>query len=200
MIDGFDACTMYLSMKLHFTPGTYDYHRYHGKVSLKPETYENRNDKWFFHKLAKKYPDAPTLEFFLAANFFSRQALWVRDLLMEESNGVYLERLKVKESLEYMIDRDLNVILKECPDFKSSLTIKDGQYPRLLEMAFHDEIHRESLIMLNRVIGFIPVWNRKISDTIIYPVFAHKCIRYAPFLGVSDIGNFRSWIKMRLTT
>lgn len=199
-MDGYDACMMYLSMKVHFAPGTYDYHRYNGKVALKFETYEHRKDKWFFHKLAKKYPDKETLEFFLASNFFSRQVLWVRDLLMEESNGVYLERLKAKESLEYLIDQDLNYILQRCGNFKDLLAVHDAQFPRLLVMAFQDEIHRETLIALNQAIGFFPMWDTKIGDTILYPVFAHKCLRYAPFLGLPDMKNFRAWLKTRLTT
>lgn len=199
-MDGYDACMMYLAMKLHFTPGTYDYQRYYGKTPLKVETYETRRDKWFFHKLSKKYPQKDTLEFFLAVNFFHRPVVWVRDLLMEESHEVYLQYLKVKESLEYVIDQDLNVILAECPDFKECLRKpKDGPYPPLLDMAFQDRIHRETLIVLDQAIRLFPVWNTKITDTIIYPVFAHKCIRYASFLELPDMKIFRAWLKKRLT-
>ena len=45
----------YACVKLHFTTNTYDYIQYVGKVNCKLETFTKRNDRYFFHKLSKKY-------------------------------------------------------------------------------------------------------------------------------------------------
>jgi len=186
-----------MSLKLHFTPGlTYDFFKYQGKVKwLTPVMFEVRKDRWFFHKLSKLYSDPDQCAFFLASNFFGGNTTWVRDLLGEEAKSVYLEKLRVKESLEYLVWNDVDAML---PDFKDYLTVRDGENPMLLNMAYQGEVEKETLVALNAVIGFLPIWEKKITDTILFPTFKHKCLAYEPFLGI-DKKKLRETLKMRLT-
>lgn len=203
-MSGFELCVLYTALKLHFAPGPYDYFHYCGKVNLTPETYEHRKDRWFFHKLASKLKDKETATFFMAANFFSRKSLWVRDLLEEESQEIYRERLRVRDSLFYIVNEDLEMTLAD-PDgtltvetVQHALKVVDGENPELLTAALQGNIHTETLIVLNAAINFFPVWEKKITDTILFPAFKNKCLAYQPFLGI-DVKKFRETLKTRLT-
>jgi hypothetical protein len=81
---------------------------------------------------------------------------------------------------------------------KDALRVTDGEYPALLTAAIHGSIHKETLITLNAAIGFLPLWQKKLTDTILFPTFSHKCIAYAPFLGI-DAKKVRETLKMKLT-
>jgi hypothetical protein len=198
MPSGYDVCVMYTALKLHFTPGTYDYFKYHGKIkSITPQNFDNRKDKWFFHKISKLYSDTDELVFFMAANFLGRPVVWVRDLLTEESREIYLDRKRIQESLEYLVVQDIEK-LGDAVQFKSLLQVSDGQIPPLMNLALQGEIMLETLIVLNAMIGFFPIWEKKIADTIIFPTFKHRCERYAPFLKI-DAKKFRRLLLSRLT-
>lgn len=201
MLTGYDGYLLYLGLKFHFSPGTYDFFKYHGKINAKPESFELRNDKYFFHKLVRKYTDKDELMFFLAANFFTRKkSPWIRDLLLEEAHDIYMEKLKIKESLEYRFKEDLSWALAGIADesqFKLLLKVEDGQYPKLLDSAIHRDIEWETLTVLNACIGMFPIWSTKISDTILFPDYRHKCERYAPFLNI-DVRKFQDVLKVSL--
>lgn len=195
---GYEACKMYMALKLHFDPSSkYDFFKYEGRIKwLTPEKFDLRKDKWFFHKLAKLYTDNTECLFFLAANFFEQERVtWVRDLLGEEARSVYLERLRVKESLEYLVMQDVDAMAGE---IKFYLKVENGENPVLLNMVYRGEVEKETLVALNSVIGFLPIWEKKLSDTILFPPFKHRCLAYEPFLGINK-KKFRETLKMRLT-
>lgn len=193
---GYDGFVLYLGLKLHFSPGKYDFFKYCGRVKTNPAQFDLRKDRYFFHKLVRKYPTKDELTFFLASNFFSRKVVWIRDLLTEEAHETYLERLRIKESLEYIVTGDFGFLFEG--DFKPLLKVVDGQNPPLLMLATRGDIHTETFIVLNAAIGFLPVWETKIADTILFPDFKHKCERYQPFLRI-DVKKFQKMLKERLT-
>ena len=197
MLSGYDGYLLYLGLKLHFSPGKYDFFKYCGHVKTNPQQFDLRKDRYFFHKLVRKYPDKDTLTFFLASNFFSRKVVWVRDLLTEEAREVYIEKLRIKESLEYIVTGDLGFLFEG--DFKALLKVENGENPGLLTLATRGDIHTETFVVLNAVIGFLPTWEKKITDTILFPDFKHKCERYQPFLGI-DTKKFQKMLRERLTT
>lgn len=198
---------MYMSLKLHFDPASqYDFFKYEGRIKwLTPEKFDLRSDRWFFHKLSKLYSDNTTCLFFLASNFFEQQkVVWVRDLLDEEAKAIYLEKLRIKESLMYLVNEDIDMTLTN-PDGKltvraiqDALKITDGEYPPLLTAAIQGSIHKETLIALNAAMQFLPVWEKKITDTILFPPFKHRSLAYEPFLCI-DKKKFRETLKMKLT-
>ena len=52
---GFEVYKMYLSLKQHFTKPDYDYYKYNGKVRANEKSFEQRQDRYFFKKLATKH-------------------------------------------------------------------------------------------------------------------------------------------------
>lgn len=204
---GYETCKMYMALKLHFDPASqYDFFKYEGRIKwLTPEKFDLRGDRWFFHKLSKLYADNTTCLFFLASNFFHQQKVaWVRDLLGEEAKAIYLEKLRVKESLEYIVMGDLGRLLPHDhtnpqDTFKHLVKVIDGEPPALLTLAVQGDIAVETLIVLNTAMDFFSVWEKKMCDTILFPAYKHRCLAYEPFLCI-DKKNFRETLKARLCT
>jgi hypothetical protein len=193
---GFDVAQVYMALKAHYSPGTYDFFKYQGKVKwLTPQRFETHKDKWQFHKFSKLYPDRDTCIFFLASNFFEVGDVWIRTLFTEEAKNIYTEKLRVKESLEYLVMQDVQAMT---PIFKDYLAVKNGQNPMLLNMAYRNEVLKETIVALNAAIGFLPVWEKKMTDTIVFPTFKHRCLAYEPFLQI-NVKSLREKLKIHLT-
>jgi hypothetical protein len=187
-----------MAIKLHFTTATYDFFKYGGKYTkISPEKFEHRKDRYFFHKLDRLYPTQEDLIFFLAVSFFSRNKVWVRDLLTEDAREIYLERKKVKESLLYMTQQGFDKLELSRANFRLWVGVPDGGLPKLLLGALQGDIREEIVIVLGAVAGCWSLWDQKITDTIVYPAFRVRCIRYAPFLEL-DVSKFRKMVRERL--
>jgi hypothetical protein len=162
-----------------------------------PEKFEIRRDKFFFHRLAKRYPNTEDLVFFLAANFFSQKVDWVRDVTSDESEDVYMRCLRIKESLEYVVNGDLREQGYTIDTLQAAIRVTNGQYPPLLTKALEHDIHEETVIVLNTLIEFLPSWGKLVTDTILFPPIKLRYERYAPFLEI-NLNKFRGSLRTQL--
>lgn len=176
-MDAFEAYKHYLALKSHFTTKNYDFFKYNGAVKARRDKFDLRNDKYFFHKLSKH----KDLTNFLVAMFvYGRHDMWVGDLLRnEESEKLYKEWLRVRESLTYVFTNDLD---KFNDDLISSFVVKEGQHPHALKLLLRKEIHIETFIILNDILRFTPSWNKDIIDTVVWPEVRQRCKKYHPFM------------------
>ena len=173
MMTGYEAFSVYNALKLHFTQKSYDYLKYNGKSNISVVTFENRKDKFHFYKLSRKHPIKDDYTNFLVANLLEDSKVWAGTLLSEECNIIYRQRQKVIQSLSYTNPND---VLET-----------NGDYPILLTKALRKEISPETLIILNRILNFLPMWNKRISDTIRWPDYEMKLTKYAVFLMLDDV-------------
>lgn len=178
---GYEAFSLYHTLRLHFT-SKYDFVKYNGKCNITIEAFENRKDKYYFYRLSRRQEREDFIQF-LVSNFLIDEKIWVGKLTEEESILAYKDRLSVIQSLSYVFSEDCRKI-KDVSGTKSfnELLKTDGEYPKLLTMALRKEIHLETLCILNALMNFFPMWNKKISDTIQWPNFHRKCVKYMPFL------------------
>ena len=176
-MDAFEAYKHYLALKSHFTTKNYDFFKYNGAVKARRDKFDSRNDKYFFHKLSKH----KDLTNFLVALFvYGRHDVWVGDILRnEESEKLYKEWLRVRESLTYVFTNDLD---KFNDDLFSSFTVTEGQHPHALKLLLRKEIHIETFIILNDLLRFTPKWNKEIIDPVVWPEVRQKCKKYHPFM------------------
>jgi len=176
---GYEAFSTYHTLKLHFT-SDYDYFKYNGKCNISRTTFENRKDKYHFYKLSRKYSKEQFVDF-VVANLFEDTGIWAGTLLQPEAETIYFSRQKVIQSLAYTFENDCKVIFENCKDPNEALS-SNGEHPRLLTMALRKEISPETLIVLNAILQFLPMWNRKITDTIRWPDYQKRLLKYASFL------------------
>lgn len=174
---GFDAYALYNALRLHFA-GTYDYVKYNGKTSVSRSTFANRKDKFQFYKLSRKY-GLDDLKYFYIANFLEKDIDWVGDLLNAEGEDRYKKWQKRNQSLTYTFEQDIIHL------FESSgncLYSDNGNYPYLLTELMQNEVCIETVCIMDDIMNFLPMWERKITDDIIWPKWQLKIMKYKPFV------------------
>jgi hypothetical protein len=193
-ITGYEAFGMYQAIKLHFTTDSYDFMKYGGKSKISIDAFDNRKDKYHFHKLSRRLTSQDELIMFLVANFIHNDTIWVGDLLTEESETIYRQRQRVLQSMSYIFENDCRKIFEGVSNPNEVLQSDDGDYPRLLKMTLQKVTEIETLCVLNNILGFLPLWNRKIADTVRWPQYSRKVTKYAAFLP-KDVVKYKLILK-----
>jgi hypothetical protein len=183
---GYEAFGLYESLKLHFTKDTYDYFKYNGKINISVQSFENRKDKYFFYKLSRKYTNKEDLIDFLVANFIQNEKVWIGNLLSEDADVAYRQRQKTIQSLSYTFENDCRKMFEELDNPNVALAT-NGDYPMLLTKTLRKEITFESLCLLNVILKFLPMWENKIDDTIRWPEYRRKIVKYTAFLPQDNV-------------
>ena len=183
-IDGFNAYQVYIGVKLHFDSKTYDYFQYNGKSSVTPKSFFARKDKYFFTKLARKY-GVKDLKYFFASNFAKHGTKWIGSLDEETADETYRDFKSLMESFTYRFKNDIDRIMAN-NDYKSLFVVKDGQHPILVKMLLQGDIPLETFVVLNRYIGFMPKFNKEITDPIVWPDLSRKILKYNPWLTLNN--------------
>ena len=184
MYDGFDVYKTYLAIKNHFTTD-YDYVRYGGKVTAKLETFTKRPDRYFFHKVSKRYNQDVVLDYFVA-NFAVDGHKWIGNILDNEGSQNYTKYRKYKESLDYHFRNDCSNILNDFSNrgisFDDGFLVHNGQHPRILRLLIQRKIHIQTAVILDSILSFSKVWNKDIEEKIVWPKICHRMVKLKPFI------------------
>ena len=183
-MNGYDLYCTYQAIKLHFSSESYNFFQYDGKTRVSIDAFQKRRDKFLFHRLARKYRDDEMVPF-LVANFVHSDDKFTKTLLEEESEEVFRNWRKITDSMSKVYQEDL---LRICPDatqFNDLFKVTDGQFPKLLNLYMQKEVTAETMVILNNLFNYIPIWDKKISDDIIYPKISRKIRKYGAFLSVN---------------
>lgn len=178
---GYEAFGIYQALKLHFTTDSYDFFKYNGKTNVSVTAFENRKDKYHFYKLSRKYTNKEDLINFIVANLVEDETSWVGNLLTEESDNNFRKRQKVIQSLSYTFQNDCKDLFDDCKE-PNELLSTNGDYPILLTKTLQKDIQIETLCLLNQILNFLPMWDKKITDTIRWPEYRRKLLKYTAFL------------------
>lgn len=192
---GYEAFAMYQALKLHFT-GNYDYVKYNGKTNANKDQFMLRKDKYSFYKLSRKYKREELFGFYVA-NLLKNPKIWVGELVTDDANSEYLLWLKVQQSLTYIFEQNLNHLFDKVDKPDELLTVVDGQYPLLYNEYLQDSIYLETVVILNDILNFLPMWSKKVEDDIVFPDFVRKCNKYKPFLNY-DKAKFKNLLKDKI--
>ena len=195
-----DVYRTYLSVRNHFTNDNYNFFKFGGKTKASSSAFEKRRDRYIFDKVSKDYKDDEVALLFVS-NFVAKEKFWKGNALSEESRNIYTMWRKKIQSLSYIFENDVKVIIDEINDreidFDSVFKIQDGQHPIILRLTLADRISLESFLILNKILDFFPQFNRRIEETIIWPDYYKKCVKYEPFVKV-DMTRFKFILKKQL--
>ena len=197
----FDAYQTYLAIKLHMTTDSYDYFKYCGrtKSTVTPHSFELRKDKWSFVKLSQMYPNIHDLRIFLATNHLVRSP-YVRELVNDPGYVTqYLHHKKVCEALPYFITQDMQVLLERYPKPMDMLEVKPGEWPPLAMEVQRLNINIETVCVMGTLMGFFPMWKQKVQDTLLWPPFFLKLVKYTPFISF-DTHTMKDLLKRLVFT
>lgn len=165
----------YLALKRHFTLESFDYHKYNGKVNATFNKFQTRNDVFYFYKLSS-ISDKTNL---ILANILKNPNLWVRELLEESAQTVYLDWKKRIDALSYRFTSDLS-LLKE--DYQSNFVVSSGNHPHLINLFLQKKIMLETFTILVNVSNTKDYWKETITDKTIAPKTILLSSKYFPFL------------------
>ena len=195
-----DVYRTYLSVRNHFTNDNYNFFKFGGKTKASSSAFEKRRDRYIFDKVSKDYKDDEVALLFVS-NFVAKEKFWIGNTLSEESRNIYTMWRKKIQSLSYIFENDVKVIIDEINDreidFDSVFKIQDGQHPIILRLTLADRVSLESFLILNKILDFFPQFNRRIEETIIWPDYYKKCVKYEPFVKV-DMTRFKFILKKQL--
>ena len=180
-MEPFDAYRYYQSLKLHFESKTYDAAKYNFKTSANPKSFWKRNDKYHFAKVAKRFKDTPELIGYYASHFINGTK-WIGEMLNAEE--VYQSWLKRMQSISYIFEQDLNHLSLECESFDDLLFSKDGNHPAIITYYLQEEISLETVVIINKLTGFMNKADKEITETIMWPDISLKIRKYDPFVQV----------------
>ena len=183
----YEAYTLYLAIKLHFTTPNYDYFKHNAKVNSSFNSFIKRNDRFFFHKLATKYGE--NLRDYYVSNFVDRPKTWVGDLVRADGDTIYNKWRKYNESFSYNFRNDCvlirNVIDGDNIRFDDVFSVDSGQHPRLLRLLLLGKVSIQSVIIFDKILSFVNRWDKEIKETIIWPEKSFKITKLRPFINVN---------------
>jgi hypothetical protein len=197
MMNPFQAGEMFLALRLHFTRPSYDYFKYHGKTTLTPEKFALRSDKFLFAKLVRTYTEPEQFQDFVIANCLHDSHLHSRMLLTPEARDNYLAYRKVHESLSYVVEQDCRSFFDTHNNLNEWFRVRQ-EYPILLTAIWQKKMRLETLIILNRVFDFLPMWEQNIPDTIKWPAFLLVWKKYDPFV-IGERRKYKTLLRSLLT-
>ena len=182
-MNGYDLYCTYQAIKLHFTSESYNFFHYDGKTRVSVDAFQKRRDKFLFHRLARKYRDDEMVPF-LVANFVHSDDNWTKSLLEDEAEETYRDWKRTTDSMSKIYVEDLQKVATK-DTFNDLFKVEDGQFPKLLVHFMQNDVTLETMVILNNIFDFIRIWDKKISDDIIYPKVSRKIRKYGAFLNVN---------------
>lgn len=189
----FECYKIYLSIKNHFTKDNYDYHKYCGKSRATIQSFYKRKDRFWFEKISRQKSEKEILDFFVS-NFVScsdPQSLWIGEIIREgESN--YKDWCKKIQSLSYIFKEEIDCVFSD-KNFDKVFKIEEGRHPQLLKDHLQGKISLESMIILDRILGYKKEFDQKLQDPI-WTFVSMKITKYSSFLH-TDVFKFKKILK-----
>lgn len=181
------------SLRLHFTSEKYNYFTYNGKVKTSIDSFEKRKDKYYYYKLSRKFVNKEDLVNFVVPSLVEKDKVWVGFLLDEQAEVYYNKHQRVIQSLSYTFENECSRLFEEHKN-PNDVLMTSGDYPLLLQSVLRNEVSIETLILLNNILKFLPMWNLKIKDDIQWPKVKMRILKYADFLPC-DVAKYRMLLR-----
>ena len=156
-----------MAIKLHFTKDSFNVFKNRGVIKGTREAFYARNDRYMFERLARKHPvDKDMIQFFVANFAYGNESSVYSG---EESDSMYLEWLKRKQSITKVFADDLNTILMDAYKRKlkedAIINFTSNEYPSILNLYLGKQIGIETVSILNDLDNLIIPW--KGNDSVV---------------------------------
>ncbi len=181
-MDGYEVYQTYLALKLHFTKENYNFFIFSGKTRASKQSFEKRKDKYFFKKLGRKFEREELVDFFVS-HFIHDDGAWIGNISIYNSK-VYSEWKNRIQSMSFIFKNEMEMLLELDSDFDSLFEIHNGSHPIVLKEHLSGNISLESFVILNKLVNFIPYFNKNISEPIVWPEIKKKVVKYEPFITI----------------
>lgn len=196
-----DVYQQFNALWLHFTKPEFDYFKYNGKTPLSKLALELRPDKYTFYQLHRKY-GTQCFDLFLA-NFAYDTPQWVTHFTNNPTVVDHFQKYtKTKESCFYEYQKDLvyleNYSQVNSIPFHHLFKSLNGQHPLLLKLVLQHSINLETLLILNRILGFLPQWEKTIIENVLWPQLSFRYYKYSGFLAAKNLTPYTIFFQSLL--
>tara|TARA_Y100000004_G_scaffold130349_1_gene146980 strand:- start:657 stop:1283 length:627 start_codon:yes stop_codon:yes gene_type:complete len=158
-VNGYETYKIYQALRLHFTTD-YDAVKYNFKTAVKVDTFEKRRDRYFFEKLSRNYNREELIQYF-AANLIHNTNMWIGEFNDNRLNE-YISR---KEKLTYLVTEDMKKMSDKGYTFDDLCSLFDNKtWNPLIEALRSDEIHIETVAVIDILVNFLNRVKSEISD------------------------------------
>ena len=191
----FECYKTYVAMKQHFTKDKYDYFKYGGKSRASATSFNNRKDRYFFERMSRKKSDEQIVQYFIS-NFISTEdpsKVWIGEIIKNGETN-FQDWQKRNQSLAYVFGDEIERVFKGS-SFDSYFD-SDGQHPKILKEYLKGEISIETLVILDRILGYAERFDKKILDPI-WGAVSLKIKKYKPFLNI-DVPRYKKILKEKV--
>ena len=124
------------------------------------------------------------------SNFIASENFYIGNIRADESDQIYMDYKKRKESLSYVFKSDLSK-MKE--NFNDNIIVPDNEHPYLLRLYMRKDICIETLTLINKCVNIFDYWDKELEGDIMWPDIKLLSTKYSPFLNV-NINNYREII------
>lgn len=181
-MDGFEVYKTYLALKLHFSKDNYNFFTFNGKSRASLQSFEKRKDKYFFKKLGTKYDETEIVNF-LVSHFIIDGNCWIGNLSVNKSK-TYSDWKNRMQSMSFVFQNEMDALSDIEQDFDSLFKVTNGQHPIILKEHLAGNVSLESMVILQKIINYIPYFTSKISEPIVWPEVKKRVVKYEPFISL----------------
>jgi hypothetical protein len=145
-----------------------------------------RKDKYSFYKLSRKYSLEELKQFYIA-NFISGNGDWVGDMTGPEGEAHYAKWQKTNQALTYTFENDIIYLLDKVDgaefwSFDDYFKPIDGGWPNIITRLMKNHVALESVCILVEIANIMPMWEKEITDDILWPTWHRLIKKYTPFI------------------
>ena len=174
-MESIDVYLMYCAMKAHFGKTDYDFVTYKGKTRIKRDSFYKRKDRYFFVKISRKYKTEEDIKNYFISNFIKDSKGYVSNF-----NDENYEEWKDKRANFYnQFTLEIKPLVK---NFNPIFDIKNDEHPMLLKEYLGKRVSLETIIILDELVKFSKMWNKKLSEDYIWKDIKKMMNNYKRFL------------------
>ncbi len=182
----FEVYKMYHALKLHFTPNSgYDFVKNGGNLNRSYNSYLYEKTNWAYVKIKDKYGTRGKIFSLYTSNFLMKDKTpWITYMTGEEAKENFLKYQGYKESLNYFFTNEVDHLLKSFKNPNDMLKF-GNDLPRLYEKMEYGEVNVYTVILMNKVLGFIDYWMG--HHDVMFRKFCCRVKRFSPLFVVDDV-------------
>jgi hypothetical protein len=191
-MESIEVYQTYLAFKNHFSKETYDFFKYHGKVSASQAGFNKRKDKYFFERMSRKRSDPEVRNFFLAN--FSQSSdpskLWIGEII-KTGEVIYKSWFDKQKTLVNTFRAESEVFLSH--NFNNIFKIRGSSHPDILKKHIQGAISIETMVILDSILQFSHEYDEKLFDPV-WETVSLKIRKYKPFLNI-DVKDYKRILR-----
>lgn len=174
----FDTYVKFTAYRRHLETTSYDFAKYRGKVKASYDAFLTKPDVYFYTKLSKK----TDIDGRIISNLIENPKVWIKELVSEEGETIYLAWKKRLDSITYHFTQELKVLND---DYFSNFEVKKGQIPHIINLVLSRDISFEVFTLLCSLANVYTYFDHELKDDVICRQILQRARKYDTIL--SDI-------------